>query len=146
MFGIVPFRNNNKINQRGGWLDMDSIFSDFFNEASLGFSGIGGIKADIKENDREYVVEAEVPGARKEDIKLELKDDRLTISVERSEETEEENSNYIRRERRYGSTSRSFFIENVKQEDVTAKYENGILSILLPKSETKKTNSRIEIQ
>ncbi len=146
MFGIVPFRNNNKINQRGGWLDMDSIFSDFFNDASLGFAGIGGIKADIKENDREYVVEAEVPGARKEDIKLELKDDRLTISVERSEETEEEKSNYIRRERRYGSTSRSFFIENVKQEDVTAKYENGILSILLPKSETKKTNSRIEIQ
>lgn len=146
MFGIVPFRNNNKINQRGGWLDMDSIFSDFFNDASLGFAGIGGIKADIKESDREYVVEAEVPGARKEDIKLELKDDRLTISVERSEETEEEKSNYIRRERRYGSTSRSFFIENVKQEDVTAKYENGILSILLPKSETKKTNSRIEIQ
>lgn len=145
MFGIVPFRNN-RIQQRGSIFDVDTIFNDFFNDSGLGFAGLNSIKADVKENDKEYIVEAEIPGVKKEDIKLDLRDDRLTISVERSEETKEERSNYIRRERRYGSTSRSFYVENVKQEDVTAKYENGILSIILPKSEEKKSNNRIEIQ
>ncbi len=145
MFGIVPFRNN-KIQERGSLFDMDSIFSDFFNDSALGFAGLNSIKADVKENEKEYIIEAEIPGAKKEDIKLDLRDDRLTIAVERSEETKEERNNYIRKERRYGSTSRSFCVENVKHEDVTAKYENGVLSIVLPKSEVKKSNNRIEIQ
>ena len=145
MFGIVPFRNN-KIQQRGNFFDVENLFNDFFNENSLGFSGINSMKADIRENDKEYIIEAEIPGAKKEEIKLDLRDDRLTISVERSEETKEERDNYIRRERRFGATSRSFLVENVKQEDVSAKYENGVLSIILPKSEEKKTNNRIEIQ
>lgn len=145
MFGIVPFRNN-KIQERGSTFDMDSIFSDFFNDAALGFAGLHSIKADVKENNKEYIIEAEIPGAKKEDIKLDLRDDRLTISVERSEETKEEGNNFIRRERRYGSSSRCFYVENVKHEDISAKYENGILSIVLPKSEEKKVNNRIEIQ
>ncbi|MDF2988829.1 MAG: hypothetical protein K0R50_4339 [Eubacterium sp.] len=145
MFGIVPFKNN-KIQGRGSLFDMDSIFNDFLNDSAFGFEGLNSIKADVKENEKEYIVEAEIPGAKKEDIKLDLRDDRLTIAVERSEETKEERNNYIRRERKFGSTSRSFYVENVKQEDVTAKYEDGILSIVLPKSEVKKTNNRIEIQ
>jgi len=145
MFGIVPFRNN-KIQERGNVFDMDSIFSDFFNDSFMGFAGVNSIKADIKENEKEFIIDAEIPRAKKEDIKLDLKDDRLTISIEKSEETKEEKDNYIRRERRYGSSSRSFYVENVKHEDVTAKYENGILSIVLPKNETKKANNRIEIQ
>jgi len=146
MFGIVPFRNNNKIQERGSLFDMDSMFSDFFNGSFVGLAGANSIKADIKENEKEFIIDAEIPGANKEDIKLDLKDDRLTISIEKSEETKEEKDNYIRRERRYGSSSRSFYVENVKKEDVTAKYENGILSIVLPKSETKKANNRIDIQ
>jgi len=145
MFGLVPFRNN-KISDRGNFFDVPSIFNDFFNDSVFGFGDFHSIRADIKENEKEYIIEAEIPGVKKEDIKLDLRDDRLTISVERSEETKEERSNYIRRERRYGSISRSFYVENVKNEDVTAKYENGILSIVLPKSETKKPNSRIQIQ
>lgn len=144
MFGIVPFKNN-KI-QRGNLLDIDSLFSNFFNEGALGFSDIGAIKADIRETEKEFIIEAEIPGVNKEAIKLDLRDDRLTISVEKLDETKEERENYIRRERRFGSTSRSFYVENVRNEDVTAKYENGILSIVLPKSETKKVNNRIEIQ
>ncbi len=145
MFGIVPFRNN-KIQERGSLFDIDSMFNDFFSDPALGFSGLNSMKADIKENEKEYIIEAEIPGARKEDIKLDLRDDRLTISVEKSEETKEERANYIRRERRYGSSSRSFYVENVNNEDVSAKYENGILSVVLPKSEVKKSNNRIEIQ
>ncbi len=146
MFGIVPFRNNNKVYERGNLLDLDSIFNSFFSDSPLGFTGLQSIKADVRETDKDYIVEAEIPGAKKEDIKLDLRDDRLTISVETSEERSEEKNNYIRRERRYGSSSRSFYVQNVRSEDVTAKYENGVLSIVLPKSEEKKTSNRIEIQ
>jgi HSP20 family protein len=125
---------------------MDSMFNDFFNDSFFGFAGVNPIKADIKETEKEFIIEAEIPGAKKEDIKLDLRDDRLTISVETNEETKEERDNYIRKERRFGSCSRSFYVENVKNEDVAAKYENGILSVVLPKSETKRTNNRIEIQ
>lgn len=145
MFGIVPFRNN-KLQGRTSIFDMDSIFNDFFNDSAFGFSGINPIKADVKENEKEYIIEAEIPGAKKEDIKLDLRDDRLTISVESSQESKEERENYIRRERRVGAFSRSFYVENVRHEDVSAKYENGILAVVLPKSEVKRSNSRIEIQ
>lgn len=145
MFGMVPFRNN-KMQQRENLFDIESMFSDFFNDSFMGLSGMNSMKADIKETEKEFIVEAEIPGVSKEDIKLELKDDRLTIAVEKNEESKEERDNYIRKERRYGSFSRSFYVENVKNEEVTAKYENGILSIVLPKNETKKVNNRIDIQ
>lgn len=145
MFGIVPFRNNN-IQGRTGLFDIDSMFTDFFNEPFMGVVSASSIKADVRETENEFIIDAEIPGVKKEDIKLDLKDDRLTISVEKTEEKKEEKDNYIRRERRYGSTSRSFSVQNVRQEDVSAKYENGILSIVLPKSEPKKISSRIEIQ
>ncbi len=144
MFGIVPFRNH-KIQERG-LLDIENMFNSFFNDSFLGLSGGNPIRADIKENDKEFIVEAEIPGVAKEDIKLDLRDDRLTIAVEQNQESKEEKDNYIRKERRYGSFSRSFYVENVKNEDVSAKYENGILTIVLPKSEPKKVNNRIEIQ
>ncbi|HEX2927376.1 MAG TPA: Hsp20/alpha crystallin family protein [Ruminiclostridium sp.] len=145
MFGIVPSRNN-RMQVRGNSFDIENIFSNFFNDSFMGFAGINSIKADIKENEKEFIVEAEIPGVSKEDIKLDLRDDTLTIAVEQNEESKEERENYIRKERRYGSFSRSFYVENVKNEAVSAKYENGILTIVLPKSETKKTPNRIEIQ
>jgi HSP20 family protein len=105
------------------------------------------MKVDIKETDKEYIVEAEIPGVDKKDIQLELHDDLLTIQVQRNEQLDVENNNYIRKERRTSSMSRSFYVENVKQEDVTAKYENGILSIVLPKREPGiKKGKNIEIQ
>ncbi|HEX2927328.1 MAG TPA: Hsp20 family protein, partial [Ruminiclostridium sp.] len=93
-----------------------------------------------------YIVDVEIPGAKKEDIKLDLRDDILTVSIERNEEVNEERDSFIRKERRYGSYSRSFGVENVNQDAVTAKYNDGILTINLPKNETEKKNSRsIEI-
>lgn len=145
MFGIVPFKNN-RTQGRGNPFDMESVFNNFFNDSFFSFGGGASIKADIKENEKEFVVEAEIPGVSKENIKLDLRDDTLTIAVEQNQESKEERDNYIRKERRYGSYSRSFYVENVKNEDVSAKYENGILTINLPKSETKKATNRIEIQ
>lgn len=150
MFGITPYnRRNNMIGRRNDFWDIGSMFENFFNETFLPgfFMGANPMRADIRETEKEYIIDAEIPGVKKEDIKLELRDDILTIAVEHNEELNEERENYIRKERRYGSFSRSFQVDNVRHEDVKARYENGILTVILPKKEGKKANShRIEIQ
>lgn len=151
MFGIVPYnRRNNGITSRGDVWDVGrSIFEDFFNDpffrGALPFTT--DIRADIRENEKEYVVDIEIPGVKKEDIKLDLRDDVLTVSIDSKEEVNEEKGNYIRKERRYGSLSRSFYVDNIKAEDVKAKYVDGILTVTLPKNQdTKRNTHKIEIQ
>lgn len=148
MFGLVPYsrRNKSMINRPNDFFNFDSFnsFVDSFFNVDLYPTSLDNaqIKIDIKEKDNEYILEAEIPGVDKESLNVEIKDDMLTISVEKSEQFEEEKENYIRRERRYGSQSRSFCIDNVKVEDVKANFENGILSISLPKKEVKANSSR----
>lgn len=136
MFGLVPFnRRSNDLTVKN---DVFDLFEDFFNEPFGFFASAHPIKADVRETDKEYIVEADMPGVRKEDIRLELNDGILTVGVEHNEQTEENREDYIRKERRYGSYSRSFQVDGVKQEDVTAKYSDGVLSVNLPKSEERK--------
>ncbi|MFZ5989685.1 MAG: Hsp20/alpha crystallin family protein [Bacillota bacterium] len=151
MFGLTPYdRRRNEAARKGDVWDYGrSIFEDFFNDSFLpGFLSAGSaIRADIRENDKEYVVDAEIPGVNKEDIKLELRDGVLTILVDHDEEVKEERDNFIRRERRYSSFSRSFHVDNVKHEGVKAKYKDGILTVVLPKDENARPDRyRIDIQ
>jgi HSP20 family protein len=141
MFDLVPFRNRSRreIAER----DEDpfnSLVSDFFGDV-MDFAG-RSFRADIKENDDEYTIEAEMPGMKKEDIQLEINDDYLTISAEHKEEKEEKKENYIRRERRQGRYTRSFYLENVAQEDIKAEYDEGILKVHLPKEEKTPVKKR----
>jgi HSP20 family protein len=146
MFGLSPYnRRRNEVNRRDQSIfDFENFFERFFDDSL--FSSIlntgRDFKVDIKDNPNEYVVEAELPGIAKDQINIELKDDILTITVERKEEIQEERENYIRRERKYGTLSRSFYVENIKNEDVTAKFNNGVLKIVLPKKENKQPKGR----
>lgn len=139
MADLTPSNNNPfPVVKRGfPWDDLESAFDRFFGQSLFPsvFAHKDTMKVDIKETEKAYIVEAEIPGVNKENIKLELSDDILTIHVQRDELTEEEQVNYIRKERKTFSTSRSFYVENVKHEDVSAKYENGILKVVLPKKE-----------
>lgn len=150
MFGLVPFNSKrNDVTRRDGIWDLRSVFDEFFNDSLFptAFSGAGSIRADIRETEKEYVIEAEIPGANKENIQIEFRDNILTIGVEHNEEVNEERKDYIRRERRCGTASRSFRVENVMNEGVTAKYKDGILTVTLPKlEETSKKNYTIDIQ
>lgn len=94
-------------------------------------------KTDIKEEDGKYVLEADLPGFEKENIKLGVDNDILTISAERHSEHEDKNKagSYIRCERSYGSYSRSFDVSAIDSEKITAKYENGVLTLDMPKKE-----------
>ena len=128
---------------------------DFFDEAMNSFfpAFYGGrqaqkyMRTDIKETDDAYLMEVEIPGADKKDIRLDLNDGYLNISVSKHEKEEGgKKDNYIRRERSY-SCSRSYYVGDVAKEDVKAKYDNGILHVTIPKEAAKKEEeSHIEIE
>ena len=132
---------------------MNDLFDDFGDvfEFSPAFrkqvAATRNISSDIKEFADGYQIEMELPGFAKEEVKAQLKDGYLTITAEHSAENKEENNEegqkkeavkYIRRERYYGKCQRSFFVgKNVTEEDINAKFENGILTMYVPK-EVKK--------
>mgnify|MGYP002649401047 CR=1 FL=1 len=99
------------------------------------------MKTDVKETDTGYEVDIDLPGFKKDEIQLELNDGYLTISAEKGLDKEEKDKKdkYIRRERYAGSMSRTFYVgESVTENDIHAKYENGILTLDVPKEEAKK--------
>ncbi len=103
-------------------------------------------KLDIKEEDESYLLTAEVPGFSKDDINIEVEDDVLTIFSEHEEEKEEEREGYIYRERSSRSFSRSLRLpEGFTREEITAKLEDGILSLTIPKREPKPPR-KVEIE
>ena len=146
MFGLVPFKFNNGENNRG--LSINDMFNDFFNDNMLSsFNSSENFKTDIKETPEGYIVHAELPGVKKEDINIDYNNNYLTISANRNYENEEKKDNYIRRERSYGSVSRGFYINNVNKNLIKAKFDNGVLNIELPKKEiSSNNNNRILIE
>ncbi|MDQ2085606.1 Hsp20/alpha crystallin family protein [Herbivorax sp. ANBcel31] len=151
MFGLTPYnkRGNRLSVNEDVWGFSKNILDGFLNDPFFAgvFSGTDGIRADIRETEKEYIVDAEIPGAKKEDINVELRDDTLTISIDRGEEVKDERDNYIRRETRYGSVARKFYVENVVNDAVKAKYKDGVLTIVLPKDKNAKKNKhKIPIQ
>ena len=132
---------------------MNDLFDDFGDvfEFSPAFrkqvAATRNISSDIKELADGYQIEMELPGFAKEEVKAQLKDGYLTITAEHNAENKEENNEegqkkeavkYIRRERDYGKCQRSFIVgKNVTEEDINAKFENGILTMYVPK-EVKK--------
>ena len=149
MFGLIPFKTN-KLDRKGGSFDdfFDGFFNDdFFAPMNFGFGNNQKFNADIRETQNEYLVSAELPGVKKEDINLEYRDNTLIISAKREEVVNEEKDNYIRRERSYGQISRAFRVDNVDKSKISAKFENGELQIILPKlNETISQSNRILIQ
>lgn len=108
-----------------------SLFDDIFDTVSSN----SNMNCDIQEFDHNYVIDFELPGFKKENIKAELKNGYLVVSASRTDEDVSE-GNYIRRERFMGTTTRSFYVgDNIAQEDINAKYENGILTLTIPKKE-----------
>ena len=101
---------------------------------------------NIREDEKNYVLDLAIPGIDKKDLKIDMKDDVLTISSETRKEDEQENDGYKRREFSYTSFCRSFYIpENVNQDKIAASYKDGILSITLPKQEEAKNKKVKEI-
>lgn len=120
-----------------------NMFDDFFDFSfdNRETNKLGEMmKSDVKETDQGYEVTMNLPGVKKEDVKADLKDGYLTIEATTgsSSDEKEENGRYIRRERYYGACSRKFYVgEDITEEDIKARFENGTLKLSIPKKEVK---------
>ena len=128
----------------------NNIFDDLFNTPFFTRSEQNMMKTDIKEHDGGYELTVDLPGVKKDDIKAELNDGYLTITAENnsSKDEKDEKGKYICRERYSGSYSRSFYVgDAVTEEDIKAKFENGTLTLDIPKKEAlpEKQNKYIAI-
>ena len=111
------------------------FWSDFFAPVTFQNS-LGSMKTDVTENDKEYLFDVELPGYKKEDVRISLDDGYLTVEATQKKENNEENENrYIRRERYMGTVSRSWYVGNVDKQQIKAAFNNGILNISVPKEE-----------
>ena len=109
------------------------------------------MKTDVRETDNTYELDVDLPGFKKDEVQLDLKDGYLTISAAKGldKDQEDKKGKYIRQERYAGACSRSFFVgEGIKPQDVSAKFEDGILRVSLPKQVKKELpkNSTIAIE
>ena len=128
-----------------GWFD--DFMPMFSRKEMKEFNSI--MKTDVKETEKNYILDVDLPGFKKEDVNLNLENGYLTISAKREHKVDNENrkENFVRRERSFGQFSRSFYVGDVEQDKIEAHLENGILTIKLPKEEEKKAKSnRIEIK
>lgn len=140
MFDLTPFQRR-----------QNDVF-DFFNEMqrqlmhNFKMDGQSTFRTDITDQGNQYVLEAELPGFNKEDIDIEVENNQLTIRAQHQISTEENKNNYIRRERQYGSFVRSFDVSNIDSENIQAEYQNGILTLVLPKKNPSESQrKRIDI-
>lgn len=104
------------------------------------------MKCDIYEKEGNYFIEMDLPGYNKKDITIDVENEYLTITASKEEHEDEKNKNYIRKERSYSKTSRSFYIGGVTEENVKAEFKDGILKVVVPKIEEKNTKKTIEIE
>ena len=118
---------------------LDDVFEDFN-------SNNNSMKCDVYERDGAYNIEVDVPGFKKEDINIDVDNGYLTVKASKHFDETEKTKNYICRERRYGKFERSFYLGDLKTDDVEASFENGTLKIRVPKIEESKDKKRIEIK
>lgn len=118
----------------------DDAFDDVFNTPFFRGTSEAAMKTDITEKDGNYLLDIELPGCQKEDIKMELDDGYLTIMASRNTNKEEKDAkgNVIRQERYSGTFQRSFYVgEDVTETDIKASYDNGELKVIVPKKEAR---------
>lgn len=129
MFGMLPFERGND----NTFDTFDRFMHNFFDNSN---TTLPAFRTDIRDAGDKFILEAELPGFEKEDIHLDLKDGILTIAAEHKENADQKDDkgNYIRRERRYGSFSRSFDVTGIDENGITAAYKNGVLELSLPKA------------
>ena len=144
---LVPYNRKNH-SVYNPFQDFDDLERAFFSDRSL-----GELKTDIKDTGDSYTLEADLPGFKKDEIKVSLEDGYLTIEAAKGldeDEQEKKTGKYIRKERYAGACQRSFYVgDNLTQEDIKGEFKHGILTLNVPKKEAKpavETNKYIAIE
>ena len=153
MFELRPYRKNEVQNAMyyNPFREMEEMERRFFRDPFAMFDSneLAMFKTDISDQGNAYLIEADLPGFDKKDIRLDLNGDTLTIHAERHSESEqkEHKDKYLRVERSYGSYSRAFDVSLVDTENIKAKYEDGVLKLTLPKKQKVEPEKRtLEIE
>jgi HSP20 family protein len=137
-----PFEEIRRTQER-----LNQLFEDFMPMEEWGGGKVYTPAIDIKEEDDKLVVTTDLPGINKEDVQINLKEDILEISAKTGKETETEEEGYLRRERAYTQFYRAVRLPaSVKEEGSTAKIENGVLTITLPKMQLGEPAKKIAIE
>ncbi len=151
MFEIRPYRRNNNPSTYNPFREMDDFERAFFGEPFGSFFRSGDIaefKTDITDEGDHYLLEADLPGFDKKDIHLDINGDTLTINAERHcEKKSKDKDKYVHIERSYGKYAREFDVSAVDVEKIKAKYNDGVLTLTLPKKqEILPASHRLEIE
>lgn len=144
MFGLMPYERRGNIGYYNPFKELEEFEKRLFSNQNV----VPQFRTDIRDTEKEYILEADLPGFDREDISLNIENGFLTISAEHktNDEEKDEKGNYIRRERSYGSYSRCFDISGIDEEAISAGFRNGVLEVRLPKEAEKQNKSRkIEI-
>ena len=141
MFELTPFRSNYYVSAYDPFKEMEEFERRFFGQRTP------AMKTDIRETENAYILESDLPGFSREDIHAEINNGYLTIRAEHNSENEDKNESYLRRERSYGSFSRTFDLDGIDAEAITASFKNGVLTLELPKMQQKVEEARrVEIK
>ena len=157
MFSIFPYIFSTTFNAIAGNINrfdniVDNVVnnivnSEFIDNLVKNIDEMSPINIQFKEHKRGYTIQCYLPGVKKEDIELDYENNNLIISAKRDEFVEDNNNNFIRKERHYGNFLRSFYVENVDREGIQGRFKDGLLQIIMPKIERKTNrNKRINIQ
>lgn len=119
---------------------LDDFFDDFEPKT------YSNMKCDIYEKENNYFIEMDIPGFDKKDINIDFDNGYLTITASKENSVDEEEKNYIRKERSYGKYQRQFYMGDIDEEQITAEFNNGILKVVAPKKEEISTKKKIEIE
>lgn len=147
MFRLTPF-NQNVVRRNRGNYSLSDYVSDFFGDDFLPMRNLryDTFKVDVKEEENRFIIEADLPGFKKEEIELKYNEGLLTISIEHDETKEEEETNYVHRERKQCSMKRTLNLGELDFDKIDASLKDGILEIIAPKAEIVETTKRIEIK
>ena len=148
MFEMRPYRRNS-MSTWNPFSEMEEMERRLFNNDFFSGRGLAEFKTDITDEGDYYELKADLPGFKKEDIHVDVADDRLTVSAERHSnyEDKDKKGNYLRCERSYGSYARSFDISGIDATGIKAAYADGVLRVTLPKQkEVPASSRRLEIE
>ena len=144
MFELIPF-GGRRVSVYDPFRAFDEMERNFFGNGQS--SVLSAFRTDVIDTGDAYKLDAELPGFKKEDIKIDVENDVLTISAERKAENDENKPNFVKRERFYGSFSRSFDVSGIEVDGIQAAYNDGVLTLTMPKKvETSPASRRLEIK
>lgn len=144
MFELIPF--DRRIRNAASF-DPFRMFDEMDRRLMNNVPAVSAFRTDVLDTGDAYKLECELPGFSKEDIKLDVENDCLTISAERKAENKSEKDNYVKRERFYGSFTRCFDLSGINVDGIEASYTDGVLNVTLPKKAAEiPASRRLEIK